>query len=204
MKRYYEFRVLAFGLTLILSGTVMADPRVYFNQSNYNVSPGGSVSVSIRIDGDSIAAGDQSVTNGLYAYGVRASFPAANAAVAPGSITVPAELDFNGFSAGASKSIGSGFAEVLGNVDQSPFPSVNYTGNLLSSFTLNDLTLAPGNYQLSLGLHSLAGNKFIDGEGNPLDSSIQFGTATVTVVPEPMAMSLLSLCGILIRTRAIK
>jgi hypothetical protein len=199
--KHTGFRMLAFSLTMTLSGTTMAVPSVYFDQSNYTVSPGGSVSVGIRIDGDNSVAGDQPVTNGLFAYGVRASFPATSAAVPLESITVPPALDFNGFSAGASKSIGSGFAEVIGNVDQLPFLTVNYAGNLLSSFTLNELTLSPGSYQLSLGLHSFAGNKFVDGMNNPLDNSLQFGTATVTVVPEPMALSLLALCGLLIRTR---
>lgn len=80
------------GLALFLSpGYVFAQGAftVHFDQSRYQVGPGGSFAVSALIEPVPVA--------GLFSFGVRIIFAPPDVQISsPGNIIIPAPLDFNG------------------------------------------------------------------------------------------------------------
>jgi hypothetical protein len=165
---------------------------VHFDQSNYNLQPGGTIPVSVVID--PVPGG------GLFSYGVSASFDPAGALLGFAGINVPKELDFNGvLGPGASQMITDGTAAVKGTVSFSLVPIQGYSGALLATFLVTDHSGVPGNSTpLTLALYRTLGTSehvFVDAQGQTLDDKLTFGSATITVIPEPGVLSLLLVGG---------
>jgi hypothetical protein len=161
---------------------------VRFDSSSYTTQPGGTIPVSVVID--------PAPGNGLFSYGVSVNFDPARALVELVGIEVPPELDFNGVAAGgALRAVADGVASVKGTVDFSVLPIPAYKGSLLASFLVTDrLGVAGSSTPLGLSLFRTLGpgeTIFVDGSGRALDDKILFGSATITVIPEPGVLSLL-------------
>jgi len=162
----------------------------------YEIRPGEEFDIRVFLDANDGAGGVQKLLNGLYSYGVKLEFDPTKLMVSGlDAIRVPAGLNFNGFSAGAARQMGSGYAAVKGNIDQSAF--VPYADTLLATFHVKDLS-GGGQYQVSLRPHRTLGASeqlFLDGFGDVLDGSAAFGSAQILAVPEPSA-ALMLLAGL--------
>jgi hypothetical protein len=186
------------GLCLPLASLAQGTFRVGFEQSSYSVPAGGTVTVNVLID--------PVPASGLFSFGVQLNSDGSQARVeSAAGITVPAPLDFNGAFGPALKSVTPGMAGVKGTVDFSATPPKYYSGGLLATFTVRDLTAAARtSYLLSLGIYRTLGpaeSVFVNGAGETLDGEISFGSATVTVIPEPTGALLLLLGGALLAGR---
>jgi hypothetical protein len=165
---------------------------VHFNQSNYNLQPGGTIPVSVVID--PVPGG------GLFSYGVSVSFDPAGTLLAFAGINVPKDLDFNGvLGPGASQMITDGAAAVKGTVNFSLVPIQAYSGAVLATFLVTDRSgVAGSSTPLTLSLYRTLGpseHVFVDGQGQALDDKLTFGSTTITVIPEPGILSLLLVGG---------
>src|SRR5262245_37049446 len=131
-------------LTFACLGTsfVFGQVNVRFDQPRYDISPQETFSAKILID--------PVPASGLSSFGVKLSFDPGNAAVAGlASVSVPAELDFNGVAGdGAVKVTGPGFAATKGTINFFSPGLQPYAGPLLATFAVSDL--APGPYTLRL------------------------------------------------------
>jgi hypothetical protein len=161
---------------------------VGFDQSQYQVGPNDSFSVSVVLP---------PLPNGLFSYGVQLALPQGKVQPAgSGSIVVPTPLDFNGtMGPGASRQVQADLLGVRGTVD---FGAVNaaYKGVLLTTFNLKNQAGAGQTYTLTLDIYRTLGPSetvFVDGLGTDLDSLLAFGSALVVVVPEPSVAALLAL-----------
>jgi hypothetical protein len=193
---------LLIGLFLtagLAAPAVQASPRIHAELDRYEVTPGEVFDISVYLDAEDGIPGDQALPNGLFSYGVKLEFdPDKLTLVGPNAIRVPSALDFNGFSAGAARQIGDGFAGVKGNIDQLSFEP--YEGSWIASFLVKDIS-AGGVYEVQLSPHRTLGPSeqlFVDGAGEVLDAQLQFAPAQIVVVPEPsMAWMILAGLGVL-------
>lgn len=168
----------------LLAWPVMAQGtfQVRFAQPAYSIAPGTSTAVSVLID--------PVPEPGLFSFGLKMAFDEAMARVeSAASISIPPPLDFNGvLGPGAIKSVGSGFATAKGTVNFFVTP-VPYAESLLATFVLSDQSGAVGqSYSITLDIHRTLGpaeSVFVTGAGGVLDLQLGFGSALVTVVPEP-------------------
>jgi hypothetical protein len=176
---------------------------VKFDTLDYSVAPGGSISGQVLIDGDGATAPVDAVPSGLFSFGVKITFATSNAA--PGSVTVVPAIDYLGTVAGAETTLSPGLEAAKGNVEYTAF--IPYPGAELMEFTLTNLAGPGTHYALTLALNNSLGpteNVFIDGTGTTLDSGITFGTASVTVTPEPATLSCMLLAAMLLTRRPQK
>ena len=176
-----------------------ADLRIHAELDRYEVTPGGPFDIRVHLDADDGLPGDQKLPNGLVGYGVKLEFdPEKLALVDPNPIRVPDALNFNGFSAGAARQTGDGFAGVKGNIDQLGFEP--YEESWIASFLVKDIS-GGGAYEVKLSPHRTLGPSeelFVDGAGAVLDARMQFATAQIVAVPEPsMAWMFLAGLGVL-------
>lgn len=144
---------------------------------------------------------------GLFSYGLRLVYaPELGGVVDVTAISAPAELDFDGVAGpGARKEVGAGFGAIKGTVDFFADPARFYSGTLLATFNVSCNRL--GDYLLALELYRTLGpteSVFVSGEGVSLDELLEWGTATLTVIPEPRTVVFLMLgigCVWLLRFR---
>jgi hypothetical protein len=168
-----------------------------FDHSSYSVAPGEVLAVGVVIDPVPVS--------GLFSFGVRINFdPLEAQPLSAASIVVPLPLDFNSvLGPGASRVVDAGMAAVKGTVQFSAVPPPAYTGSLLATFYLKNADSTLGKtYPLSLQLFRTLGpaeSVFVNGLGQPLDAQMIFGSAVVTVIPEPCSWMLLALGGLLLR-----
>ena len=162
--------------------------RVDFERPTYQTAVGVPISIRTHLDSP--------VASGLFSYGVRLVFDAqAGGLITESGIIAPAPLNFNGVQgSGAFKVIDEGFAGVKGTVDVFADPQVYFTE---TEFVVFDMRFSKeGEYVLDLDTFRTLGpteSIFVTGDGAVLDDMISFGTATVTVVPEPGTVVLLIL-----------
>jgi hypothetical protein len=170
------------------ASAVEADPvAVRFEQTSYQVVPNQAFTVNVFISPP---------VNGLFSYGLRLAFPSSAFSVASDAIVVPAPLDFNGvLGPGALKQVDLGGLGVKGTIRLDPLARA-YREALLATFNLDTKAVNPGqNFALGLEIFRTIGSTetvFVDGEGMPLDDRIAFGSAVVTIVPEPSCLRLLA------------
>ncbi len=184
-----KFGTLFLGLGLTLSAQAAASSlTVGFEQPHYEVNVGQAFSVNVVLP---------PLANGLFSYGIRLNLPAGK--VVPGAsdaVLVPFPINYNGTAgAGAFRQISTDYIGVKGtiNFDAALEP---YKGALLTTFNLKNQAGMGDTYTLTLDLFRTLGpteTLFVDGIGVNLDPLITFGTASVTVVPEPSVAILLSL-----------
>jgi len=166
----------------LLLGAVSAwadEVLVGFEQVSYLAILGETVPVRIEIK--------STLPVGLFSYGLRLVYaPEMGRVESVNGIYVPAELDFDGvMGPGARREVGDGFGAVKGTVDFFADPAKFYTGKLLAAF---DLTCEhAGDYLLELELYRTIGpteTVFVAGDGISLDEMLEWGTATIVVIPE--------------------
>jgi hypothetical protein len=196
-----QVKKFCMGLVLAsISHVSHASLALVFDQSSYHVEPGQTFSVTVSLDADDSISELQALADGLFSYGLAVNFDAsAISLLNVSNISVPSELNFSGFNAGAAKSLSNGKAGVKGNINQSLF--IPYAGTTLATFTFTDLG-TKSSYQLSSAIFRTLGDSeevFLDGIGNELDDDLTLNSVTVSSVPVPAAgyllgSGLMSLC----------
>jgi hypothetical protein len=161
---------------------------VGFEQPQYQVNVGQAFSVNVALP---------PLPNGLFSYGIRLNLPAGKVVGSTSdAAVVPLPINFNGTAGpGALRQITTDMIGVKGTVN---FDAVlePYKGALLTTFNLKNQAGVGETYTLTLDLFRTLGpteTVFVDGLGVNLDSLITFGSASVTVVPEPSLAVILAL-----------
>jgi hypothetical protein len=172
--------------------------RIHTELDPYEVTPGEAFDIRVYLDTEDGLPGDQKIPTGLFSYVVKLEYdPEKLALVGPDAIRVPDALNFNGFSAGASRQMGDGFAGVKGNIDQLRFEP--YEESWIASFLREDISGGRA-YEVKLSPRRSLGPSeqlFLDGVGKVLDARVQFATAQNVAVPEPsMAWMFLAVFGV--------
>jgi hypothetical protein len=162
--------------------------KVGFEQPQYQVNVGQAFSVNVALP---------PLPNGLFSYGIRLNLPAGKVVASTSdAAVVPLPINFNGTAgAGALRQITTDLIGVKGtvNFDGALEP---YKVALLTTFSLKNQAGVGETYTLTLDLFRTLGSTetvFVDGLGVNLDPLITFGSASVTVVPEPSVAVLLAL-----------
>jgi len=176
---------------------------VMFDQEEYTVSPGGSFQVKLNFDWDTVADGLQPCPDGLGALGLRLTFGGSDARLVDAETDVVMPPAFTTTEGGIlsgdnqpHRDCGAGWVEARGSIG---FLDPGYDGTLLATLDLENLAAAGTSYDLSLGFfHTNSFANFATPTADTLDGDITFGSATVTVVPEPgtFAMAALVCCFI--------
>jgi hypothetical protein len=185
------------GFLMFLPSTAStaATISVRFDQDEYIVQgPGEAIDAWVLIDGNLDPTTVDRLRAGLFSMGLAMSYPSAKAQLADASqVMVVPELSHFGFSAAPFVQVSPGFAGAKGNIDVTVDPQVDYVGSSLVKFTLTNTATGPDTYPLTLDFFRTVGPNeqlFLDGLGNVLDPEIQFGSARVIVVPEPLSTTL--------------
>ena len=170
---------------------------VSFDQDVYTVDGiGDSFEVRVVVDGDDETAELDPIEQGLFSFGIKADFLAANVDVSGlEQVVVSEELDFFGFDDSAHRDVGDSFVAAEGNIDQFKDPLDPFSGTVLLTANLTNLA-GPSNYPLELGFFKDLGDgeqQFVDGNGNVLDHDIVFKSSLVHVVPEPESTKFIGL-----------
>ena len=189
MKRS-TLTLFLFPLLFVASSTDVARAAigVGFAATSYEVTAGGTVDVSVVIDGDTSTAGLQPISGGLFSFGVSILLPSGAGEIDLDQLQVEEALNFDGFLSGAGRESVSGSILVRGNVNLSSQELTGYGGTTLLTLTLRPNLAAGTSFQL--GLATAAANAgqvlFVNSQGVPLDADIEFSGATVNVMsPEP-------------------
>lgn len=165
--------------------------RVRFQEASYSVVPGADVRVTVLIDPVPEA--------GLFSYGLRIAWDAAMARVeSASSVVIPPPLAFNGVQGpGPMIALGDGFAAAKGTVDIFAADVQAYSGNVLATVVLRNLSGEVGrSYPLALELYRTLGASesiFVTGKGEVLDGMLSLGSGLIVVIPEFSAAHLLVL-----------
>lgn len=195
------FLISAFSSIGVLQSAVIVRPE----QAIYYVLPGETFDIRIHIDANDSTLGSnfELLPDGLFSYGVQASFPSSLATVASvGQVNPVATLNFFGSSLGAMKQVTSNNASVKGNID--PVSGTPHSSSLLLTIQLTNLAPAPSSYVVQLDEWRTLGASeqiFITGSGAVLDTSPSSGLflpALIVVVPEPSAFYLLMYSAMII------
>ena len=197
VKTFGDYVVI--GLTsglLALNPLFAQERRVEFDEEAYSGSIGEPIELNIQFNAP--------IPNGLFSYGVRLEFdPASGRTDTVFEAVDP--LNFNGvLGEGALQDSGEDWVGIKGTVDIFQDP-VNFYDDILVT-TVHVTYDIPGDYNISLGIFNTLGPTeeiFVDGEGTVLDDNLSFGSARVTVIPEPTTWGLL-LIGLLGLIRSIR
>lgn len=190
---FFTFLFVTFSSISILRSAVIVRPE----QAVYYVTPGETFDIRIHIDADDSTLGSvyEPLPNGLFSYGVQATFPGASATVPSVSqVTPTAQLNYFGFSTGALKQVTTGTASAKGNINPLGQP---HSDSLLLTIQLTNLAPASSSYVVQLDEWRTLGPTeqiFVTGAGAVLDTSPTsnlFLPALIVVVPEPSALCLL-------------
>lgn len=181
------------GLVPGVASTASGAPVVRFDQTEYVLGTATDrFRVDVLIDGDGVRPGLQPVAEGLLSFGVRVLFDPTEARVLDvgTDIAIVPALDyaFDGLAPGI-REVGLTSGSAKGFV---PLTDPAYGASLLASFFVTSRVAGP--YTLSLAVFSQGPNEsvFVDGNGATLDATLAFGSARVSVIPEPGAAALLS------------
>jgi hypothetical protein len=199
-SRFWYLLISLYLIAGATAPTAQAGLLIHPELDRYEVTPGETFDIRVHLDADDGVPGDQKLLYGLFSYGVKLEFdPEKLALVGSDAIRVPDALNFNGFSAGAARQLGDGFAGVKGNIDQVRFEP--YEESWIASFVVRDIS-GGGTYAVKLSPHRTLGPSeqlFLDGVGEVLDARLQFATAQIVAVPEPsMAWMFLAGLGVLV------
>lgn len=164
--------VFALGTLLPSGGHAV---QIEFDQPSYSAITGAEVTVEVRIDHEG------RIPESLFSYGIRL-VPDDTTGLTLTAITVPAELDYNGFSSGARIDADPAILGAKGNIN---LGSGNYAGTLIATYVFS--YDSPGTYNLGLEIYRTLGENedvFIDGDGVTIDDLIEpiAATATLTVI----------------------
>jgi hypothetical protein len=164
---------------------------VRFDATEYTVAPGETLSVEILFDADDQQPGFQGLLQGLLGMSFMVEFDPFLALVAgQDDIAIQAALDGDGLGGPALKAVGPGYAGAAGAVALDN--AEGYKESLLAQVGIRHT--AQGSYTLGLDFFFTDPRMadFVDIDGNALDDQITFGSASVTVVPEPASCGLLA------------
>lgn len=160
-------------------------PSVQFSQSSYIIPTATSrFQVDVVIDADRTRPGLQPLPAGLTSFGLSLVFnPLEGRVLATTDLAVVAAMDFGAFGGPAEKYITLTTASAKAFV---PLTDPAYGGSSLMSFFVTGVSSQP--YTISLGLFQQGPGDaaFVDGDGIELDGLLTFGSARVSVIPEPV------------------
>jgi hypothetical protein len=182
------------GLSFFLNANVFAQGvfTIRPEAGSYTALSGQQLAVNVVIE--------PVVPAGLFSYGVSVAFDALKASLSAGDIAVPPPLSFNGFTGGSpTREALAGFAGVKGTVDATAAPIHFYEGAVVATFLFRIAGNPGDSFPLELGLFRTLGpseSVFVDGNGATLDDRLVFGSALVTIVPEPRVSILIAAGGI--------
>lgn len=159
---------------------------VRFESVSHEVAGQGDVTLTLVIDGDDRARGLQPVANGLFHFGVRITYPLAQVEAGSAAVRVTPSLNYTGMVPGAAVESAEGSIRIRGNISLESLTSAPYLGSTLLTFTFRNRAPVGTRYQISLESARTAASQvmFIDGKGAPQDELVNYGAATVIVVPE--------------------
>ena len=160
-----------------------------FDQPTYTATPGADFTVSVLLDADGQVPDFQGLPQGLLSMGFKVLYVPSDATVAgPDAIVLPPEMTTDGLGGPALKDVGPGRAGAAAAVDLNS--QTGYKDPLLATFHFQNTALV--GYELRLGLYFSDPRmaNFVDFPGASLDADMQFGSAMVSVVPEPGSLSL--------------
>jgi hypothetical protein len=197
--------ILAVLVSSLFVGPALAD-LTRFDQDVYAVQPGETFAVKLLLDVDETLPGYQLPDSGLFSMGIKLLFDSSNAVVTSvDSIVIPDPLNSDGLGGDAPREVGQGFAGAAG---ARPLGSTEgYSDPLLVTILVTDLNaLDPAeSYDLNLDFfYPEPFENFLDYEQNPLDSGIDFGMASVLLVPEPASGLLMMFGGATLLLKAAK
>lgn len=179
--------------------------RVDFSQSEYEVQEDETFAVEVHFDSDRSLPGWQTFAEGLFSFGVKLHIPSSDGAlggtediVIAGPIghgffsTTPPELQY-GLVGGENVAMAEGSVGIDGSA---------YLGSHLVTFNVSNQAPVGSTYELSLAywssIPSGTGDSMMRFDlDNPesakiLPETIEYGSATVTVVPEPASWAMLA------------
>lgn len=164
-------------IACIITACVCQGITIGFKESYHKAAQGKTVQLVTQLSNP--------VPNGLEGYALKMTFPSNVATLTITDVTVPAELDFDVVDPGAARKVGPGYASVAGYTE---LGQPAYTGTQFAVFTLTIPANAPlGVYTVDLGPLLQAGFNFVDGTGQPIDDSIEFGSTILEIVPPRQA-----------------
>jgi hypothetical protein len=178
------------GWAAVLSGVAIPEAArgatIRFGAAAYTVPVGEPVTLGSLLE---LAPGEDP----LFSYGVTLLYEGPSPeAVEFLAARVPEELAFNGVAgAGANTVTGPGFAGAKGTVDPGNDPLTGFGGPGFVEFDLRFLAL--GEYDMRLDFFNTLGpteDIFVTIDGAVIDGDVGFGSARVTVVPEPSVAAL--------------
>ena len=158
------------------------------------VAPGGTVQVQVLYDADPGTPGDQPIAGGLFREGFSVTYASGGVFVSTGSgVELPAVMD-SPIVPNGQIIVGTNSSFAVAVQESSAAP-LGYDDTLLGTAVLNNYSI-PGTYPLTLGPNSTGAPNFLDfATQTSQDAGISWGTATVTVTPEPAGLGLLA-CGL--------
>lgn len=161
---------LATVITQLLLCSVSA-VTVGFQFDHYTVTPGNTVTLVTRFS--------EPITGGLQGYALKMIFNPGTVLISAEDILVTPELDFGLFDPGAQKAAGDDFASVAGFVE---IGQPAYYGTDLVVFRITiPQDAQPGYHTISLEPLLAGADNFVDGNSNPLDESLVFGSALLEI-----------------------
>jgi hypothetical protein len=182
-------------LGVCCASNAFAAPIVRFTQSNYVInSTTERFRVDVVIDADDSTPIIEPLSVGLLSMGMSLKFDPTQAQVLLAddiAIAPPLNYDGLGNSPGV-KSIGLSTATVRGFV---PILDPAYTGSALASFWVTSRTGGPYTLSLQLDNSVTTESLFVNENGDTLDGSLKFGTASVQAIPEPTGAAVLAVAG---------
>ena len=174
----------ALFLVLLVAGSRCPGAiTVHFDSPTYQVQPLGTVQTQISYDADPNTPGDQPLPGGLAREALLATYNEVYVASDFSDVTLPALMN-TPLNPGDQLVSGTNQTErIAAQLD--PASSTGYTGTLLATLTFSN-DAHPGTDPLTLALNPAATPSFLDfNTHSPLDNSITFQGATITVLPEP-------------------
>ena len=191
-------------IVLVVAAPSFAGILVHFGEPFYTVDKGDILRIDVILDADDQLEGDQSLPNGLASMSFEMFFDDTGLSVL--DVDLPSILTNDGLDGPPRVELTPpGFARVRAAVfflsDEFYLGEESPSGeNRLRLATLEIMADLVGDFDLGLKLWQPAGSAdegFVDGQQNTLDGEIQYGQATVRVVPEPTTLTFIA-AGVLL------
>lgn len=173
--------VISMVATVLIAGLWNVSPAagvmVQFDRDVYEVNEGATFTAHIQMP--------EMPAAGLFSMGLTVTYDAASAEVV--NVSLAPQLNGDGLGGPPRIELSPGVARIAG---AQAGPQI-FTGTTLVSVTFANLASLGSSYAVRLETFSSSSqfDVFIDGGGGSLDEQIEFGSATITVVPAPLGMA---------------
>ena len=185
--------IAAAGFTSLISEAAHGSLSIHFDSPIYTVAPGGTVRVQVLYDADITTAGDQPITGGLFSEGFSLTPQNGLYTSGPEAVVLPSVMTQS--SSTQVPAVWWQQSSVSIQANEGSGATSGYDEALLATVTISD-NFPSGSYSLTLGPSEANVTNFLDfPTRSGQDAGISWGTATVTVTPEPAGLGLLA-CGL--------